>query len=251
MSGENYPVPVESSLPVDILPQPNETTCGPTCLHALYRFYGETLDIARVVREVRQLEGGGTFAVMLANHALRRGYDAMLYSFNLKVFDPSWFDLDTSFLATKLAQRLPILNGNRTRIVTEAFIEYFQLGGRIRFTDLSAAIIRKYINRGIPMITGLSSTWLYRSMREYGAQCTSDDMQGEPGGHFVVLSGYDRDLARVRIADPYLANPLSFTQTYMVEMERLLTSILLGIVTHDADLLILTPREKSSRPPSA
>ena len=28
-------------LPVEILPQPDETTCGPTCLHAVFRYFGE------------------------------------------------------------------------------------------------------------------------------------------------------------------------------------------------------------------
>ena len=30
-------------LPVRTLPQPDETTCGPTCLHAVYRYWGETV----------------------------------------------------------------------------------------------------------------------------------------------------------------------------------------------------------------
>jgi hypothetical protein len=41
-------------LPVQTLPQPDETTCGPTCLHAVYRYWGDTepLDtiIARMYR---------------------------------------------------------------------------------------------------------------------------------------------------------------------------------------------------------
>ena len=41
-------------LPVQTLPQPDETTCGPTCLHAVYRYWGdqEPLDtiIARMYR---------------------------------------------------------------------------------------------------------------------------------------------------------------------------------------------------------
>src|SRR5437762_675447 len=28
-------------LPVETLPQPDETTCGPTCLHAVYRYWGD------------------------------------------------------------------------------------------------------------------------------------------------------------------------------------------------------------------
>jgi len=37
---------------------------------------------------------GGTLAVNLANHALRRGYRALIVTYNLTVFDPSWFRAD-------------------------------------------------------------------------------------------------------------------------------------------------------------
>ncbi len=78
-------------LHVDILPQPDDTTCGPTCLHAAYRYYGDIISLTQVIREVRKLKGGGTLAVFLACHALKRGYQAKIYTYNLHVFDPTWF----------------------------------------------------------------------------------------------------------------------------------------------------------------
>ena len=44
---------VATRLSLDILPQPDDTTCGPTCLHAVYRFWGDDLPIERIIREVR------------------------------------------------------------------------------------------------------------------------------------------------------------------------------------------------------
>ena len=35
---------------IDILPQPDDVTCGPTCLNAVYRFWGDDLPIERIVR---------------------------------------------------------------------------------------------------------------------------------------------------------------------------------------------------------
>lgn len=81
----------ELSLDFDIQSQPDEVTCGPTCLHALYQYYGEDISLKQVIREVKQLKAGGTLAVMLGNHALQRGYKAYIYTYNLNVFDPSWF----------------------------------------------------------------------------------------------------------------------------------------------------------------
>jgi ABC-type bacteriocin/lantibiotic exporter with double-glycine peptidase domain len=56
-----------------IEPQPDDTTCGPTCLQAIYRFHGDPVSLDRVIREVETLETAGTLAVLLALHALESG----------------------------------------------------------------------------------------------------------------------------------------------------------------------------------
>jgi hypothetical protein len=77
-------------------------------------------------------------------------------------------------------------------------------------------------------------------MREWGPTFQHDDIRGLPAGHFVVLCGYDRQLKRVRIADPYLANPLAPKQHYYeIPVDRVMCAILLGILTYDANLLVL------------
>jgi len=76
---------------LQILPQPNETTCGPTCLHAVFRFFGESLALSDVIAETPELEDGGTLAVMLGSLALERGYRVKIFTYNLRVFDPTWF----------------------------------------------------------------------------------------------------------------------------------------------------------------
>ena len=83
---------MDHRLQLEILPQPNDTTCGPTCLHAVYRYLGEELPLHQVIAETQALQEGGTLAVMLGCHALRRGFDVAIDTFNLQVFDPTWFD---------------------------------------------------------------------------------------------------------------------------------------------------------------
>jgi len=41
--------PLTLRLPVKMLPQPDETTCGPTCLHAIHRYWGEDARLAEVI----------------------------------------------------------------------------------------------------------------------------------------------------------------------------------------------------------
>jgi hypothetical protein len=238
---------VSGTLELDILPQPDDATCGPTCLHAVYRYLGDPLDLQTVIREVTQLENGGTLAVMLANHALRRGYCATIYTYNVQFFDPTWFTQPGTDLYAKLVAQAAAKPDQKLRVATGAYLEFIRLGGTIRLEDLTTRLIRKHLVAGSPVLTGLSSTYLYRAPREFGPEDDEDDVRGLPVGHFVVLCGYDKNERVVRVADPLHANPLGPGRVYAVPIERVLCAILLGVLTYDANLLVIEPRAKDKR----
>ncbi|MGP1273500.1 MAG: C39 family peptidase [Phycisphaerales bacterium] len=239
-------------LPVHILPQPNDETCGPTCLHAVYRYWGERVSLDAVIRSARSLNvagaGRGTLAVMLGTDALARGYDATLYTFNLAAFDPTWFDrtgeASSALLADKLRAQAEAKSvaDPRFRVATESYLEFLRLGGKIRFRDLTSRLISGFVRDGLPVLTGLSATYLYRCAREFGPNDDYDDVRGEPTGHFVVLHGYDRKTRRVTVADPLENNPGFESQRYTVSMGRLVPAIMLGVLTYDANLLVIQPK---------
>jgi hypothetical protein len=235
-------------LPLSILPQPDESTCGPTCLHAVLRFWGEAEPLEEVVARSRRLEHGGTIAVFLACDALRRGYAATIYTWNITVFDPTWFEGGVD-VAGKLAAQRRIKPDYRLQHATDGYLEFLQSGGELRFADLTAGLLHGILRHGLPVITGLSSTFLYRSAREFGLDGTPDDVAGLPAGHFVVVSGFDAARRSLLVADPYQPNPYGPSLAYWISVERVLAAILLGIVTHDANLLVVHPR--SLRPPEA
>lgn len=232
---------MDARLTLSIIPQPDDFTCGPTCLHAVYNYYGDAIPLEQVIRETPRLENGGTLAVMLATHALRRGYRAKIYTYNLQVFDPTWFDQGVPALRAKLAAQAAFKTGHHLHAATAAFLEFLDAGGSVRFEDLTAGLIRRYLNRSRPILVGLSATYLYRTSREFGPKDEYDDTRGEPCGHFVVLCGYDRENRSVLIADPMHPNPVSPSLHYEVNIDRLVCAILLGVLTYDANLLILEP----------
>lgn len=232
-------------LELDILPQPDDTTCGPTCLHAIYRYFGDNIPLEQVIAENTSLSGRGTLAVFLACHALRRGYGARIYTYNLHVFDPTWFSLESENIRGKLRAQMAHKRDERLRLATQGYLEFLDLGGELRFVDLTIGLIRKYLRRSLPILTGLSSTYLYRTAREISDNETPDDVRGEPVGHFVVLHGYDQENRSVQVADPYGENPVADSHYYAVNIGRVLGAILLGVLTHDANLLILSPRRRA------
>jgi hypothetical protein len=231
-------------LPVSILPQPDEITCGPTCLQAIYRYWGGSDTLADLIARTGRLEEGGTFAVLLACDALRRGYDATIYTYNLNVFDPSWFaDYDVN-IADRLRRQRDVKADHRLRHATEGYLEFLSLGGRLRMKDLSRGLVYGLLRRGLPILSGLSSTYLYRAPREFGPDDTPDDIRGTPSGHFVVIAGYDFERRKLLVVDPYQPNPFAGAHKYWLGIDRVLGAVLLGIVTHDANLLVIRPRNE-------
>lgn len=234
---------MEKRIYFPILPQPNDTTCGPTCLHGIYRYYGDSISLDQVVKEIPQFHDGGTLSVLLGSHALRRGYQAKIYNYNLQVFDPTWFKLSQKDLSAKLEAQLEFKHDPKLRFAIQSKKEFIDLGGHILFKDLSHQLFRKYLKKDIPILTGLSSTYLYHSAREYGPNSDYDDLRGEPSGHFVVLCGYNKETRRIWVADPHYPNPMQLHNSYDVDQDRLICAILLGILTYDANLLIIQPKD--------
>ena len=234
-------LPARLRLPVDMLAQPDEVTCGPTCLHAIYRYWGSDESLSEVIARTQRLEHGGTLAVFLANDALRRGYDATMYTYNLTTFDPTWFRHGVD-IAERLRRQAELKDDARLRHATTGYLEFLRLGGRLRLADPTRALVRGLLRRRLPLLAGLSSTFLYRTPREYGPADRPDDLRGEPCGHFVVLCGYDRKARKVQVADPYEPHPHGPNRRYWIGIDRVIGAILLGIVTYDANLLVVSPR---------
>lgn len=231
--------------PFPMAPQPDDTSCGPTCLHAVYRHFDDLIPLHQLVDEVGSLDEGGTLATVLGSHALRRGYHATLHSYNLSLFDPTWYGLDRAALVAKLEAQARLKDDPKLDFATRATIEFLGLGGQIRFEDLSPELLRQLLIEGRPVLTGLSATYLYREAREIGATDEEDDLRGLPVGHFVVLCGLDLHRRQVRVADPLHPNPLNTTHLYEVGVDRLISAILLGVLTYDANLLQIAPTSRS------
>jgi len=234
-----------SDLRID--PQPNDSSCGPTCLHAVYRHLGIEIELSDLVHTIQPVAGGGTIAANLGIDALNRGFKAHLHCFDLRIFDPSWFELNRLELASKVRQTLPYQTG-KLQACIQAHLEFLELGGTIGFGDLNPSLLGGYIKRQIPVIAGVSASWLYRSPREreeHGS-VVEDDIAGRASGHFVVVTGYRSDSAIFTLSDPWPQRRFeSQNLSYEVSTWCLYSSILLGVESFDGNLLVI----ENQRPP--
>lgn len=233
---------------IDMHTQPNDETCGPTSLHAIYRYYGKEIALQDVIQTVERSLSGGTLASMLGKHALSLGFKATIYISNVAIFDPTWFEhgeADASRLIDKLKQQMEHKPEAPMIQACNAYTQFLDMGGVVRFQTVSVPLFKHYFNLRVPILTGLSATYLYRCSREYFTEegiSVYDDVRGSPCGHFVVLCGYDEN-HRLVVADPHRSNPLSHDNYYKVSSHRLINAIMLGVLTFDANLLIIQPGE--------
>jgi hypothetical protein len=228
--------------------QPDDTTCGPTCLRKVYDFYGLNVDMDEVIDAIERNEDGGTLAVFLGMAALRRGLRARIYSYDLQIFDPTWSSLPRAELVRKIRARSPYLTDAKRRGAAVAYVRYLEKGGELLFDELTPALLKSIIDRGHPVLAGLSATYLYGFARErwdeINGRLVDDDIAGDPTGHFIVVSGYDQWGSRLTVLDPSEHVPATDDGRLIVSAERLINSILLGDVTYDAVLLELWPAEE-------
>lgn len=225
--------------------QPDDVTCGPTCLRKVFDFYGMDLTHEEVVTALERNEDGGTLAVFLGIAALKRGYGARIYAYDLRIFDPTWFSLPPEELTEKIFARFPYLSDAKRLKAAGAYIRFLEMGGEMRFDELTPTLFKTIIDREHPVLAGLSATYLYRFARERWDPATDrlvdDDVRGEATGHFVVISGYDRWGRTLTVLDPSAHVPDSNHGRQRVESTRLINAILLGDMTYDAVLLELWP----------
>ena len=237
-------------LPVQRFLQPDDVTCGPTCLRKVYDFYGLQIDAERVVTEIDRNEDGGTLGVFLGVSALARGFSARIFSYNLRIFDPTWDGLPAGALADKIRGRLRYLVHPKAVRAAQAYLRFVESGGEVCFDELGPALLKRILDRNHPVLVGLSATYLYGMARErfdaVNDQLVDDDVGGDSIGHFVVVSGYEQWGRRFLVLDPHPHAPTPEGGPLEVDSQRLVNSILLGDLTYDAVLLELWPGESQA-----
>jgi hypothetical protein len=238
--------PFKHTLRLEIDLQPDDSSCGPTCLHAVYRWFGDDIPLNQVIDEVQTLDNGGSLSVFMACHALRRGYSAVIYTYNLQLFDPTWFAVPGTDLRVKMQRQMERkAEDDKLAVATHSYLEFLNLGGQVLYEDLTSSMLMSFFDRSVPVITGLSATHLHRVPREHGESNEYDDEGGHPVGHFVVLHGLDRKSGKISVADPYLHTPVAGGHYYDIDPNRVICSIMLGVLTYDANILVIEPKKQS------
>ena len=225
-------------------PQPTETTCGPTCLETIYKHLGFYEKEEDLFDRIDTNEDGGTLGVHLGTDALKQGFDVTIYTHNLNVFDPTWFQLKQKEIVQKLRTQSKSSKDSKTLFASSSYADFIEMGGKIYFKDLNSSFLYDLLHSHGPVICGLSSTYLYHCARERDSDLKYDDIEGVPQGHFVILSGIKKDLSQVFLADPFENNPAYKEQKYWVNLQHFINSVLIGVITYDANFILIQKKVK-------
>lgn len=76
-----------------------------------------------------------TLAVFLACAALRLGYNATIYTYNLQMFDPSWFQSSGTDIVEKLKAQSAHKQNAKLEAATEGYLEFLRLGGKLSIAE--------------------------------------------------------------------------------------------------------------------
>ena len=228
---------IEYDIHVD--PQPTVTSCGPTCLEALYSYYGVDNIRGKLIDQIQYTEDGGTLGVILGTDALERNFQVTIHTHNLMVFDPTWFDIKQEQLALKLRLQSQTSKSAKTRQASNYYAQFIEKSGQILFRSLNAEFLYQLLKDNGPVICGLSSTYLYQCQRETNDTMIYDDINGYAQGHFVVLCGITGDRSHVFVTDPFDSNPTFGGQKYWVDIQHFINSVLVGVITYDANFILI------------
>ncbi|MEZ4873089.1 MAG: hypothetical protein R2827_12790 [Bdellovibrionales bacterium] len=139
-------------------------------MHSLYTHLGLNISIDEIIKNVKYTQGGGTLGVLLGQEAQSQGLQAVIYTHNLMVFDPSWFDLTNEELIEKLLLQAKSKKDNKVIEASLYYAEFLKNGGDILFENLKPEFLYKTLSKYGPVICGLSATYLYMSKREFGGK---------------------------------------------------------------------------------
>ncbi len=225
-------------LSISIERQPNDVSCGATCLYSIYHYYEDDITLEELLKEVKHVDNGGTLALLLGINALKRGYKALLITYNVDFFDPSWFVSPGVNIVSKLRLQKRWRHELIIQQYTPWYLDYIKDGGSITSEPFTEELVKKCIDHGDPLLIGVNVSYLYGESRIFRDRY--NDIRGMSEGHFVIICGYDTLKGTLLIADPWQTNPFSLKSTYWVKFNHLITSMMLGVLTHDANVLVIS-----------
>jgi hypothetical protein len=182
--------------------QDGPTACTNACLRMVAGYFGRELERDAIDRALFKDSAGCSFNTDLARIALRHGFAADCYGYNLYLTDPADAGLSPAALLDRLRRERAHLRDPWYRPMLESIVAALQEGVHYAVRRPAFEIAASYLRARIPVIAVVSYPALH-------------GVRGNPfSGHDVVLTGYDG--RRVFFVDPLHGEERSVTRAHFM-----------------------------------
>ena len=223
----------KKDLKISQFDQINPSGCIPACLQEIFSYYKRQIFQETILKSLDHPERG--MAIVQAGFfAKDYGFEPIIITNNIVIFDPTWFNLDEKKLAENLKLRRRYVS-KYYKYLIDLYIKYIKSGGKIKFDTIGADLLKKYLSQNIPLIMELASTFLYKKTKSTQPGAFDNAFSGDIEGHGVVIAGFDG--GKFKIVDPNSKqNPYNKNGVYWIESDELLASF--GMLEGKSLLLI-------------
>ena len=81
-------------------------------------------------------------------NVLQTGGDvSRIFTYDLRIFDPTWRYLTSRELRDKVALRIPHISSAKARKSAKAYLEFLDMGGTIGFEELTPSLLKRILDR--------------------------------------------------------------------------------------------------------
>ncbi len=131
----------------------------------------------------------GTWSPYIGIYAMKLGYNVEIFTYDVSLFDPTWFNLSNKSLIKKLKIAIKKIKDKDKKFGVRGYIDFLREGGKLTFKIPTKKILIKFLKKKIPPMAFVNSTAYYkRKRKDFKAGKRSEF--GEVGGHCIVISGY-------------------------------------------------------------
>lgn len=188
--------------------QTPEIVCGPTALAMLLSAYGRDVTPSEVEEQASRFKPPGAPGLIsqeLAAYCLSLGYEIKFWSFDGRILDYSWRDLQCSELASKIEALCDYHESqgpkNETQLrYAKSYLAFLKAGGSLHIAPfVTSELILSQLRRG-PVKAAVAFNVL-ASEGKRNSKGVLDPFTGGFGTHSIVIYGYDEAMGFL-IADP-------------------------------------------------
>jgi len=204
---------------VPIIKQKHKKACGATGMSMVYKYFDKDISEEEIIKEVGGLTKWGSFTVDHALMAKNLGFKVICYSYGLIYFEPSDTKLSRVDFIRKTKSLIKKEKRNYNKRELQSILRVLESDINFEMKMPSLNTIREFLDKKLPVCLTVNSAVLSGKKRNLR------------WGHFIVLTGYDKDI--------FYYNDPHYSKNKSISADKLIFALSNNIFDSSAYLLVI------------